>query len=279
MNENVPATTDNATKDQDREGASSLSRMLSILDLFTMEQPVWSTAEILEASGSSRSTGYRYIKALTSAGLLGAVGNGHYMLGSRIIELDLLIRRTDPLLQASEGVLDRLVQETGQSALLCMLFQNSVLCINERRAPSGPATLFSRGQRRPLFRGAMSKVVLAYLPTHRLRSIFAKRKDMILDANLGQTWDEFREGLARIRSEAYCRSEGEFQPGVVGISAPVFNAEESIIGSLGVAWSKADVPKMNETAIVEEVKQAAELVTRRMRLSDPRLGMPPRAVG
>ena len=88
------------------DSASSLSKMLHILQLFTEAEPVWSTAAILEALETSRSTGYRYIKALHDAGLLNSVRNGYYSLGPRIIEMDLQIRLTDPLLLASHGVLE-----------------------------------------------------------------------------------------------------------------------------------------------------------------------------
>lgn len=275
-----PIESGNASgEEKGRDGASSLAKMLSILDLFSLEHPVRSTVEILEATGSTRSTGYRYIKALTSAGLLSAVGNGHYILGSRIIELDLQIRSTDPLLQSAQGVLEGLVSRTGHSSILCMLFQNSVLCIAEARAVEGPKELFSRGQRRTLFKGAMSKVILAHLPTHRLRSIFARRKEDIEDAGLGSSWDAFRDALASIRNDGHFRSQGEFHTGVIGIGAPVFNADDAIVGSLGVAWGKDESPTISEADIIAAVKAAGEVVSARMKTSDNRLGLPPRAVG
>ena len=92
--------------------------MLRILELFSEAEPVWSTAAIIEALETSRSTGYRYIKTLHDAGLLNAVSNGQYRLGPRIIEMDLQIRQTDPLLLASQGVLEDLVDTIGHSALL-----------------------------------------------------------------------------------------------------------------------------------------------------------------
>ena len=46
------------------DGAGSPARMLYILELFSATEPVWSTAAIIEALQTSRSTGYRYIKTL-----------------------------------------------------------------------------------------------------------------------------------------------------------------------------------------------------------------------
>lgn len=267
------------TAEPERDGASSLTKMLSILDLFTEDSPIWSTTDLIEALRTSRSTGYRYIKALNNAGLLSAVGNGYYMLGSRIIELDLLIRRTDPLLQAAKGVLEQLVTATGHTALLCMLFQNSVLCIDENLAPLSPKMLFSRGQRRPMFRGAVSKIILAHLPNHRLRSIYSRRQEMIREAGLGDSWDEFREGLAKIRSNGFVKSVGEFIPGNVGIAAPIFNVDGSIIGSIGIACSKDELRDTDMSRVVLSVRRAAKEISQRMSAEDSGLVLPPRAVG
>lgn len=264
---------------QENDSSSSLAKMLSVMDLFTVDKPVWSTTDILSALRASRSTGYRYIKALTSAGLLSAVGNGYYILGPRIIELDLQIRMTDPLSHASDGVLEQLVEATGHSALLCMLFQNSVLCIRECRAQLSPEKLFSRGQRRPLFQGAMSKAVLAYLPYHRLHAIFTRRQDTIGEAGLGSTWSEFREKMAAIRSDGFVQSVGEFNPGVVGIAAPIFNADEAIIGSIGLAFNADELEATEVSRVILLVKRASRVITDRMGLTESGLGMSPRAVG
>jgi DNA-binding IclR family transcriptional regulator len=263
----------------DRNGASSLGKMLSILDLFSEAAPVWSTADIIESLGASRSTGYRYVKTLNAAGLLSAVGNGYYMLGPRIIELDLQIRSTDPLLKASAGLLDELVNATGHSALLCMLFQNSVLCIDERLAPLSPERLFKRGQRRPLFRGAMSRVILAYLPNHRLRTIYARRQSEILQAGLGATWEEFRTGLAKNRSDGYVKSVGEFNPGIVGLAAPIFSGSQDILGSIGIACRTEELQDTDLNRTVIAIKRAGREVTQRMEADTSLLGLPPRAVG
>lgn len=258
--------------------SNSLGKLLGILDFFTGDAPVWSATEIVAALGTSRATGYRYIRALTSAGLLSAVGNGHYVLGSRIIELDLQIRKGDPLLKASEGVLERLRDETGHSALLCTLFQNSVLCVRVCRSSTSATALINRGQRRSLFRGAMSKVILAHLSLYQLRNVYARRQAEINQAKLGRHWDDFRDALSRIRSAGFAKSAGESTPGLVGISAPIFNAEQVVIGSVGVAWSATRNRIRDHERIAGLVKRAGEQITRR--LSRPETGkvLGPRAV-
>jgi len=274
----VPAAVDK-TAEPGKDTSSSLTKMLSILDLFTQAKPIWSTNDLIQSLETSRSTGYRYIKALNTAGLLSAVGNGYYVLGPRIIELDLQIRTGDPLLQAGKGVLEQLVDATGHSALLCMLFRNSVLCIRENLAPFSPENMFSRGQRRPLFRGAMSKIILAHIPNHRLRSIYTRNEQTIADTKLGKTWAEFREKLSSIRKDGYLVSYGEFNPGIVGVAAPVFNSDRLILGSVGVAWHEDELKDVDLNKAVVAVKRAGREVSQRVSSVITGMDLPPRAVG
>jgi DNA-binding IclR family transcriptional regulator len=57
-------------------GTSSLQKMLALLDVFSTEAPAWSTEDLIRFSGTSRSTCYRYVKALQQAGLLTPVSGG-----------------------------------------------------------------------------------------------------------------------------------------------------------------------------------------------------------
>ncbi|MEV6647723.1 IclR family transcriptional regulator [Amycolatopsis sp. NPDC051371] len=246
------------------DSASSLAKMLHILQLFTEAEPVWSTADIIDALETSRSTGYRYIKTLHEAGLISAVRNGYYALGPRIIEMDLQMRLTDPLLLASEGVLEELVDKIGHSALLCTAFRDSVLCVGECRAPQSPANRFRRGQRRPLFQGAISKIILAYLPHHRLKAIYPRQRNEIEAAGLGSTWSEFRATLGKMKKDGYALTVGEFNPGVYGVAAPILTDQKTSVGSVGVAWDEQVRRDVDVEHAVLAVKLAATTISERL---------------
>lgn len=251
------------------DSASSLAKMLQILRLFTESKPVWSTAAIIDTLEGSKSTGYRYIKILHDAGLLNSVRSGYYTLGPGIIEMDLQIRLTDPLLLASRGVLEDLVDKIGHSALLCTAFHDSVLCVGEARAPQSPENRFSRGQRRPLFQGAVSKVILAYLPHHRLKAIYPRQRLEIEKAGLGSTWNEFRTALAEIKKDGYALTKGEFNPGVYSVAAPVLTDQKISVGSVGVAWDEEERRDVDVQWAVHAVKHAATTISDRMKENQP----------
>lgn len=244
------------------DSASSLAKTFQILDLFSEDQPVWSTAAIIEALEASRSTGYRYIKALHDAGLLTSVSNGFYSLGPRIIEMDLTLRLTDPLLLASHGVLEELVARIGHSATLCTAFRDSVLCIGDCRAPHSPANRFDRGTRRPLFQGAVSKVILAHMPHYRLKALYPRQRDAIENAGLGSTWTDFRATLSQVKKDGYILTMGEFNPGVYGVAAPILNQQRTALGSVGVAWDQRRDVEVEQAVLA--VKEAARTISERL---------------
>src|SRR4051794_13145316 len=247
------------------EGASSsLAKTFQILDLFTEEEPVWSTSAIINALDATRSTGYRYIKALHDAGLLASAQNGHYRLGPRIMEMDLKLRLTDPLLLASHDVLEGLVERIGHSATLCTAYRDSVLCIGEYRAPHSPANRFSRGQRRSLLQGAVSKVILAHLPHYRLKAFYPRQSREIEAAGLGSTWKEFRANLGDIKKRGYHVTMGEFNPGVIGVAAPILNSQKTALGSVGVAWDESERRDIHVDHAVQAVKDAAATIAGRL---------------
>lgn len=262
-----------------RRAANSLQKMLGLLDVFTPAAPVWSTEDLIRYSGCSRSTCYRYIKVLHEAGFLTPVANGCYLLGPRILELDRQIRMCDPVYTAGGPPMRRLAARTGHSALLCVLYRDSVMCVREELSADAPEGLFSRGQKRPLFSGAASKVILAHLPAHQLRKLFSRQRRTIARAGLGADWDRFRATLRAIREQGYCVTTGEFSPGITGIAAPVFNRAGRALGSLGIALRAARIERSQIPALAHQVMKAAQEASERIRSGRYGVDLPARAVG
>ena len=262
-----------------KDGSNSLVRLLGVLDLFTPAAPAWSTDALIRSLVMSRSNGYRYIKALSDVGLIAPVSDGHYVLGPRIVELDRQIRQCDPLYNAAGPAMKRLVSASHHSALLCALFSGAVLCVREALTPDSPPTIFTRGQKRLLFQGAASKIILPYLRPYQLRSLYTKHAQRIATSGLGSDWTSFRENLAKMKRAGVVITVGEFNPGVIGISAPIFNRSGQILGSIGVAGAESKFNRAELDRISALVKKAAEEVNERIGVVSVGMDRPARAVG
>ena len=217
---------------------SSGDRLLAALALFTVEHPQWTVEDAAKALGVSAPTAYRYFKRLTGAGLITPVSGAGYTLGPAIIQLDRQIQITDPMLRAARSVMHELIQRApdGSALLLCRLFHDRVMCVHQvfGRGPQEPVS-YERGRLMPLFRGATSKIILAHLPSRTLKSLYEQSGGEIFQANLGDSFEEFRAGLAAIRRAGVATSHGEIDPGRVGLGVPLFDRERNILGSLSFA--------------------------------------------
>jgi DNA-binding IclR family transcriptional regulator len=210
-------------------------RMLAVLALFTIERPEWTVEAAAGEIGVSATTAYRYFKRLTQAGLISPVSGASYALGPAIIQMDRQIQICDPMLTAARGVMADLIQYAaeGSIVLLCRLFHDRVMCMHQvmGRGPQMPVS-YERGRLMPLYRGATAKIILAHLPPRTLKSLFAHDAAEIGAAGLGASWDAFRAGLAALRRQGVVVSRGEIDPGRVGIAAPIFDRDHTVLGSL-----------------------------------------------
>jgi DNA-binding IclR family transcriptional regulator len=127
------------------------------------------------------------------------------------------------------------------------------------RGPQEPVS-YERGRLMPLYRGATAKSILAHLPTRTQKSLFAHHADEIAAAGLGKNFDDFRNSLATLRRAGVCVTHGEIDPGRVGISAPIFDRDHAVLGSLSLALPSARVDEVLINRLVPLVAAGAREV-------------------
>lgn len=239
---------------------SSRSKMLSILDLFTEQTPVWTADHICMRLGFSVSSGYRYIRELCAAGLLTRISGGAYVLGARIIQLEFLMRMIDPVSRIGRPVILDLVRQTGCDALLSNIYGNQIVNVLHERGVEVLPLAYVRGRPHPLFRGAMSKAILAFLPRARIIRLYNSDADLVERSGLGRTWREFWQNLQVIRKKGFSESYGELDPEVCGFGAPVFNGEE-VLGGVGLGCTASRLQVLNKDTLVELLRAAARKIS------------------
>lgn len=250
----VPPDGTDGTDDAAPAGGSALTRLLQILDLFTVEHPRVHVDEVVAAFGVGQSTSYRYLRELSDAGLVASQGKGFYSLGRRIVELERLLQQSDPLLLAGKAVMDGLQPHAGNRAfLLCTPYNGRVLCVYktgaEEIAHAGRSMAIQRGRGTsfPLFRGAGSQVILACMLPYQVKSLYLAHAGEIAESGLGATWKDFRASLSAIRKQGYARTLGRMNPGMYSVAVPILKHDGRVAGSvlmLGAADEAEDSLKL-----------------------------------
>jgi DNA-binding IclR family transcriptional regulator len=235
--------------------------MLSILGLFSERSPSWTPEAIAERLGCSLPTSYRYLRALSDAGLLRRADPGSYALGPRIVELDYLIRRTDPPLREGGEVLRALAQDTGCDVVLAEMHGDRVITTHQIHGTEGVSASFGRGRRMPLYRGMLSKTLLAWLPRARLRRLHAAHPQEAAGEAFAGDFDTLVANLKAIREAGHCVSRGELDPELVGIAVPLHGGAGDT-AALGVILSRRRFATTDLAAMVRRLRDAADDVRR-----------------
>lgn len=237
--------------------SNSLERILAVLEVFSEERLEWTPEELMATLGYSRPTLYRYLKILRESGLLVSASTGAFTLGPRVVEMDYLLRKSDPLTLHGAEHLERLVARYRCTALLARWYGNKILCIDSRNSAEKPVTSYPRGRPMPLGRGAIGRSVLAFLSRRQQLPVVRPLLSELGAVGFGETETQVLDALKRVRKAGVAIAFGEVTPGVVGIAAPLFDGGESPMGSFGLTISGTLVNGEAIDAIGEDVRKAA----------------------
>lgn len=247
---------------------SSATKMLDALDLFTVDAPVLSAADMTEKLGLTRPTAYRYLKTLCESGLLSRLGNSDFCLGPRIVMLDRQIQLSDPLIKSGQSVMeDRVRNGVWDALLLCTLARDSVLCIHQETKPGSKLKVDRpRGVPFPLFRGPISLAILALLSPNQIRKLYVQALDAD-DASVRtrfQNWDSLRAHLRDIKRAGYAISINELQTGLVGIGVPIRQPNGAVYGSIGGIIALRNYEGAAGRRLVEDIQEVGRSIEARL---------------
>ena len=243
---------------------SSLSKLLGVLDLFGPQTLKIDPDTIAERMGLSRATVYRYVKDLCDAGLLTRVDAGSYGLGPRVIELDWMMRQYDPILLAGRELMHELSAQTGLAVFASVFYDGRIINTYIAEPSDTYHFSFGRGQPLPFFRGAQSKVLIAFQKSRRLRGLFDAH--MANDPDSRDDWAGFSKTVKKIRKDGYCLTHDELNLGLTGIAARIFQSDiDEVIGSLSVVGSTQSFRLLREETVVEMVMDTTRRIADNMR--------------
>jgi len=199
-----------------RRGVQTLDRAVAVLDAVAATGDA-ALADLVASTGLARPTVHRLAVALEEHGLLRRDADGRFRLGGRLVGLGAAAGRGLGPVEAARPVLAALVEQTGESAQLYVRDGRRRVCVASLERPSGLRDTVPLGAALPLHRGSAGTVLLAAAP----------------DALPGTDVDPAALALARERG--WAASVGEREPGVASVSAPVRDADGTVVAAIGVS--------------------------------------------
>lgn len=235
-------------------------RLMAIFDLFTEERPEWSSQELMDRLGYSRPTLYRYLKLLKDSGFLMALPGGGFAIGPRVVELDYLMRRSDPLVEAARPHLAELAARFPGTAFLARWYGTKLLCVASETRDPAPRSSYPRGRPMPLVHGAAAKAILAHLPRRQQQQLIARHAAAFAATGLGDTEEAVLRALRRIRRAGHTQARGEVTPGLVGTAAAILDAGRTPLAALCLSMPEEAHARLDGDALARAICSAAAAI-------------------
>src|SRR5689334_15731770 len=163
--------------------------------------------------GYTRPTLYRYLKSLKDIGLLMSTRGGRFALGPRVVEMDYLSRRADPLVAAATPHLARLISAHPCTALIVRWYGDKMLCVVSQSSAPNPVSSYPRGRPMAMGRGAIARSIMAFLPKPQLMPLIERYADDLRQVGVGASQEEILAAFRRIRRAGVAVAFGEVTPG------------------------------------------------------------------
>ena len=206
----------------DSYGIQSVSRALTILELFDERRPYLSTTEIAELTGLNRATAYRFCQTLLSLGYLEEVAPRRFRPGLKAVSLARAALSSRELPDLAQPYLRDLRDATGETVNMALLDGTDVVYVSRLLSHHLVALRLFIGSRLPVHASSLGRAMLAFLPD--------EEAEAIIDALDFETFTRHTIGdkrrllaeLRRVRSRGYALNDQELVLGIRGIAAPVF---------------------------------------------------------
>ena len=207
-------------------GVGVLDRSMAILA--AVERGARSFTQIVEATGLTRPTAHRLVKALEDHGMLTMAGGLRgYRLGPRLLGLAATAMRELPLRDLAHPALERLAAVTGESAQLYVRDADHRVCIDAIESSSELRTIVAVGASLPLTKGSAGKVFLAWAQP--------QDRDRFLEALPEEAGVRLARQIATARRRGWADSVGEREAGVASVSAPVLDRQGHLLAAVSVS--------------------------------------------
>ncbi|GAB3044305.1 IclR family transcriptional regulator [Acinetobacter apis] len=206
---------------------NSLLNGLAVLECFSKEESVLTISQIAEKLEVNRSSAFRLIYTLESAGYIRKLPNKTYTLNSKVMKLGFNVLSNQDIIELSRPILRNLRDQTAAACNLAVLEDTELVYINHIDAIGPFTSTVKIGTRWPAHATVMGQLLLSALPVEEVKRRYKHFKE----------WKQYSEltpyhlpsllnRLDYVRTQKIMMSWGHFLKGVAVCTAPIYRQRD-----------------------------------------------------
>lgn len=264
-----PVTAETSEASDQRGSLKSMQKLMAVLDCFSRYDRSLSLAEISERCKMPKTTVHRLVTSLREAKLLEQdKGRDRYRMGIRLFELGSIVLANLDLHREARDLVERLGDISGESAHLCV-FDGTNMVIIEHREPGGSSVNWTTTlSLSPSYCTGVGKAALAFQEPATIERVIGQGLLPYTSTTITDP-DALRADLAETRKRGYSIDEGEHQPTVRCIAAPIRNTSGRVFAAVSVTGPMDRVTRDRVPVLAELVVATANQLSRQLGYEPP----------
>lgn len=239
-------------------------RSMEILNLF-IEHPQLTFQEIIDLSGIPKTSVYRMLSTLEEMGFLEKGADSNYRLGLIFLQFGSLVSSRLDIRETAYPIMKALHDDVEEAINLTIQQNRDTTMYIEKIDTKQKVRLYTAvGRESPLYAGACSRIILAYLPNDVIHDYiegtdFAKlAKGTITDK------DTLYQLIERAKIDGYTVSHSELYDYTSEIAAPIFDHTGKVVAGLSIAGMEANYQEEDVKNYAKKLLQATEEISKRL---------------
>ncbi|MFM0219268.1 MULTISPECIES: IclR family transcriptional regulator [Paraburkholderia] len=241
--------------------ARGVDRVIDIFRKLHQAQRPMTMRELIEATGSPRSSIYELVAILTEVGWLETSADGNVFFGREMHYYGSDYATHNDLISRAHQSILALVRKYDETTQLCMLEGNKysvVLSENSAR----PFNISSDiGVRVPIPWTATGRLLLGHMSADAIRTLIPA-DDFVLDNGVRIDFDEFMRDVQNAKALGYCCTEGLSNAFRLCMAAPVRDRAGIPIAALCFMTGRDTDPDRRQS-MLEDLLQSAQALSHR----------------
>ncbi len=222
-----------------------------------------SVTEAAKKLNIPRTSCLRIMSTMEEEGFLEQRGK-MYRLGNSVIPLGVNTLERIDLRNLAEPLVKKLSRDTGESAHLAIPADHKSLIIYIQQSLQPMRMASSTGTLIDLHCSSHGKIFLAYL----VDDLKDYMEGIELTQRTGKTFtdiDSLNVELEKIRTQGYSIDNEEYTKGVKCVAAPIFDADEVVVGAVGITAPMVRLSKNQFESHIKMAVKAAEEISSLLR--------------
>ena len=241
-----------------------MTKTLRILDLLQESRSALSLQEIAGQAGINKSTACRLLAHLEAEKYLGRDDRGGYCLGQKLLRLGNHYHVQAPLRERARESLWELWRITQETVNLAVLDGLEVVYIDCLESPHDFRLVSNAGMRAVLYRTALGKAIVAFLPPEQRDLIVKSLRFQAFTPHTLTSVEQLSRELNTIGKNAYAVDNEESVLGLRCIAAPILNKKGIAVAAISISGPSSRITPQKTTALGTTVKAAAQEISERL---------------